>query len=144
MFRKIHSNRDPGDTLHSSLRKEFSVYFDALGIRIRLVLKTYPKQVFAGMVVLILGSTVFTLFLQKPPKSKLAAQVLKSMTQPAQKGFSQILTQADALSESLRLRNEILTMIALDTLSRNDSIRLQRKIDRFHELTLKTSSHDQN
>ncbi len=43
MFRKIHSNRDPNDTLITELRKEFSLYFEKASKTITQKLEQKPS-----------------------------------------------------------------------------------------------------
>ena len=72
MFRKIHSNRDPGDTILTELRKEFSHYFEKASKNITQKLEYKPKVSFAAMVCLILVSAglSFTVLRNKAPAEK--------------------------------------------------------------------------
>ncbi|HVY75280.1 MAG TPA: hypothetical protein VG890_10645, partial [Puia sp.] len=63
MFRKIHSNRDPRDTLLSELKKEFSTYFIAGSNCFRSILQRNPRFTFGSMVFLMAASIVITLTL---------------------------------------------------------------------------------
>lgn len=139
MFRKIHSNRKPGDTLWSSLAEEFSVYLNQFKIRFQSILKAYPKQAFALMVLLIVGSFLFTVIPWKTGSPKAAANHSGIGARPVQNSLSQILSHADALRESIRLKEEITAVLAKDSLNGADSIHLEKAIDRLHQLTLKTN-----
>lgn len=134
MFRKIHSNRNPGDTLFSALGNEFAVYRNAAKIRVQAFLVAYPKPVFGIMVICILASAVLTLTVLRPGKSG-PKPTVKTVTETAGRGFSQILSTADALRETLRIKQEISAIIARDTLTAADSLRLEKALDRFHQLT---------
>ena len=143
MFRKIHSKPDPSDTLYSALAKEFRVYIGWLKIKIRAFLKTYPKPVFAFMVISILVSAVLAITVFRFEKPQSVADT-KPPVSSTRKGFSQILSTADALRESLEIKREISALIAKDSLSSADSVVLEKALNRFHQLTITTNSHEPN
>lgn len=140
MFRKIHSNRDPTDTLFSALGKEFDVYLSAAKARVQAFLMAYPKPVFGFMVICILVSAMLTLTVFRSVKPKKTAPVRTVAVSSAGQGFSQILSTADALRESLQIRQEISALIAKDSLTAADSLRLEKALDRFHQLTITIKS----
>ncbi|NQX54475.1 hypothetical protein HQN86_12695 [Pedobacter panaciterrae] len=143
MFRKIHSKRDPSDTLYSALAREFRAYIDWLKAKIRGLLKAYPKPVFAFMVVSIIvsASLAVTVFRSEKPTS---VPQIKPAVSTVGKGFSQILATADALRESLEIKREISALIAKDSLSSADSVLLEKALNRFHQLTITTNSNEPN
>nr|WP_068890427.1 hypothetical protein [Pedobacter panaciterrae] len=141
MFRKIHSNRDPQDTILKALRKEFGAYIDYLKNRVIHVLRTYPKMAFFLMVLLMSASILLTLTVCKPVK-KVNEISVGHAVKPAQDGIGQIMSKAAAINESLHLKQEITALIAKDSLSASDSIRLEVAIDRLHQLTLKTNPNE--
>jgi hypothetical protein len=138
MFRKIHSKRDPNDTLFSALGKEFAVYLNVVKVRFQAFLKAYPNWIFGFMVMSILSSIVYTLTVSKRAKPRSNITV-KKVTEPAGQGFSQILSTADALRESLHIKREISALIAKDSLTSTDSLLLKNALDRFHQLTITTN-----
>ncbi|MEJ2880384.1 hypothetical protein [Pedobacter sp. GR22-6] len=144
MFRKIHSNRKPGVTVWSSLTEEFQVYLDKLKSRLRSLLIAYPKQAFALMIGLIIASLIFSLTGVEKPKATAAVSKRIPVIRPVENGLSQILTQADALRESVRIKEEILLMLDKDSLTAADSVHLEKAIDRLHQLTITSNPYDQN
>lgn len=135
MFKKIHSDRDPKDTLFTEIRKEFAVYIDSISTRIVYFLKKNPDLTYT-MMLLFLGASMilsFTIFRNKDPKPEESAHVIVS---PITNGFSRILETGAALKESIKLKAQIELLIAKDTLSKADSLFLGEAIDRLHQLSI--------
>lgn len=137
MFRKIHSNRDPSDTLYTELKKEFSSYIQKFNNWVRRICLKFPKLVYAMMVVLIMISFVLSilLFRKEKPKSK-TANVSPKTAAPMQDGLGQIMQKAYALKEAITLKTQIETLITKDSLTAQDSIVLGKAIDRLHNLSM--------
>lgn len=138
MFRKIHSNRDPRDTLFSEISREFSVYIQKFKHWFSGICLTYPKAVYSTMILLMIGSAISSfLFLQTkkpvPQKAKSASEV----TVPVKNGFGQILEKGLALQEAVELKTQIEMLIAKDSLTSIDSVSLEKAIDRLHMLSIK-------
>lgn len=142
MFRKIHSNRNPDDTIWRSLMTEFAVYINKAKSNFKSLLIAYPKHAYAIMVLLLLGSMLLTLTIGKPAKPKSLPENSRSLTQPARDGLSRLITGAGQFSESIRLKEEISAILAKDSLNGADSVHLEKAIDRLHQLTIKTNSHE--
>ena len=64
MFRKLHSNRDPRDTLLSEINKEFRPYIRKAGTGLKSIINSHPRFLFTMMVAGIVLSAVlsFTVF----------------------------------------------------------------------------------
>jgi hypothetical protein len=135
MFRKIHSNRNPQDTLLSELRKEFAVYIDRINASITGFLKQHPNLVYTLMVLFLAASMLlsFTILHNEGQKPGVSAKVMAS---PVSEGFGRILTTGAALKESIQLKAQIETLIAKDSLSKADSAFLGKAIDRLHQLSI--------
>jgi hypothetical protein len=135
MFKKIHSNRDPKDTLFTEIRKEFAVYIDSMSRKIVYFLKKNPDLTYT-MMLLFLGTSIilsFTVFRNKDPRPEVSANVIVS---PITNGFSRILETGAALKESIKLKEQIELLIAKDTLTKADSLFLGKAIDRLHQLSI--------
>lgn len=135
MFRKIHSNRDPKDTLFSELQKEFAVYLDRIAFSITGFLKMNPNLVYTLMLLFLAASMVlsFTILRHREQQPGVSANV---MVNPVSDGFGRILETGTALKESIRLKAQIETLIAKDTLTKADSLYLGKAIDRLHQLSI--------
>jgi predicted PurR-regulated permease PerM len=136
MFRKIHSNRNPQDTLFTELRKTFAVYFNRVDLWFRSTCLSYPRQVYSAMVILLVFSIIlsFTVFPGKPVVEK--PPPLKSISAELPSGFGQITQKALALQESMQLQQQIESLISRDSLSAQDSISLEKMVGRLQQLSL--------
>src|SRR3569833_2289355 len=98
MFKIIHSNRDPRDTLYSELKKEFSVYVDKGNSVFTNLICSYPRFVFALMITLLTASLIVAVMLhhKMPPKDKVSknSSVRKS---PVNDSFDNIMAAGTAL-----------------------------------------------
>jgi hypothetical protein len=129
MWKKIHSNRDPRDTLYSELHKEFSSYFGMAGNWVRHLAGAYPKILFGGMIALLLFSFIlsFTVFRE-------AGQPVSSVTHqvhPVNNGFDRILQATGQIRETLRLKALVDSLSVRKTLSARDSMLLDSALDRL-------------
>ncbi|MDT3401283.1 hypothetical protein [Mucilaginibacter terrae] len=133
MWPKIHSNRDPGDTLFAGIQKEFGQYFKLAGDRGKALLKDYPKTAFYSMVVLMAVSLIlsFTLFREREKESDLKAGQLA----PVSDGFGQLLETTGKIRETISLRQVIDSLSAKSSLAARDSLRLNAALDRLRKLS---------
>jgi pyruvate/2-oxoglutarate dehydrogenase complex dihydrolipoamide acyltransferase (E2) component len=133
MFRKIHSNRDPRDTLLSELRNEFKSHFEGASKGITQKLEKKPKFTFGTMIVLMAFSGVlsFTVFRNKAPAEKINKNVKVNAVSD---GFSQILSASEAIKRALALKQQIDSLTAKKTLSKSDSEVLINDLDKLHQL----------
>lgn len=144
MFRKLHSNRDPRDTLLREIKKEFSVYFGQAESGIRSVLGRYPRQAFGCMVFLMLVSLVlsFTVFRNREqavvtvggPAAVPVRGNSPGVLAPVGSGFSQILQTTATLKQTLELKQRIDTLLAKGRLSQSDSVQLAASLDELQRL----------
>jgi hypothetical protein len=133
MFRKIHSNRDPRDTLLSELKKEFSIYFEKASKTTLQTLQRKPILTFASMVILMAFSAVlsFTVFRNKAPAAK-PPKIAK--VNAVSDGFNQILSASQAIKKGLALKQQIDSLTAKKALSKKDSEVLINDLDKLHQL----------
>jgi hypothetical protein len=131
MFKKIHSDRDPQDTVYSELKKEFAVYFIKANSAGKRITGRYPNFFFGAMVLLMLASLVlsFTVFRvsEAPVAEKAAPSLINS-------GFDQILQTGTALKETIQLKRQVDSLAAKKALSLPDSAALEKDLDRLKQI----------
>ena len=132
MFKKIHSNRDPGDTLYSEIKKEFGEYFHKAGSSTKSFTERYPKLLFGLMVLCITVSisVVFTLRKRPAPPPKITVS-------PVSDGFSQILNLSAALKETITLKKQVDSLSKKRTLDNADSATLLNDLNRLQQINSK-------
>jgi hypothetical protein len=135
MFRKITSNRDPGKTLGSEIKKEFGIYFDHAGKHGRRLMQKYPRQVFMIMVVAILFSGILAFTVMRSPK---APEIMPKPAdrQQAVAGIGQIISTASALQTLWGLQKQVDSLLKKKTLSRADSLTLNNGLSQIESLRL--------
>lgn len=126
MFRKITSNRDPGKTLGSELKKEFGVYFERAGRRGRELMAKYPRQVFIMMIVAILFSGIMAFTVMRSHKAPTIT--VKAVPQSAASGLGQIISTATALQTLWGLQQHIDSLLKKDSLTHADSLTLNQAL----------------
>jgi hypothetical protein len=111
MFKKIHSNREPGTSVYRELKKEFGTSFDRVEACVRRIATSYPQQVFALMVFAMVVSIVlsFTYFRKEElDNSQPAIQQVRNQRPVTVTGqFGQLLETTALLQESLELKKHI-------------------------------------
>jgi hypothetical protein len=127
MFKKIHSNRDPQDTVFSELRKEFRPYYESAGKRFNRMLKCFPRFWFGLMIVLLVFSLILSFIVCRRPTAKV--QVVKASINPVTIGFGQIMAANAALQKTIMLKKRVDSLLHLKSLSRADSLELSGDID---------------
>lgn len=135
MFRKIHSNTDPGATIGTELKKEFGRYFRRAGIHCRHLLGKYPIPFFAGMVISILlsGILAFTILRVDNPQALTALPRLPASG--AGGGMGSMLEAYDALKEAAVLQSRIEAIARKDTLDTGDSTEVIDAFKRIDEIS---------
>ena len=132
MWKRIHSNRDPRDTLYSEIRKEFASYFAIAGTAGKRLTGAYPKFLFGCMVFLMALSLVlsFTIF-RHPEKTKIT--VVKKVY-PVEDGFDQIIQATSKIRKTMRLKKLVDSLSAKKQLSGQDSTLLDSALDRLSQI----------
>lgn len=135
MFRKIHSNRNPRDTLYRELKKEFSAYTDKGNRLSQQLAAKYPRFLFGLMIALLLVSAVLAVWLH--PKM---VQPEKTNPRPQSAvlngGFERILAAGTALGQTIQLRRQVDSITAKKVLTKSDSITLVRDLDSLQHIRL--------
>ncbi|MEJ2884658.1 hypothetical protein [Pedobacter sp. GR22-6] len=134
MFKKIHSNRPPGVTLLSELKKEFAQLSTSVYATLLIFLQRRPRFVFATMILLMLSSMVLSFYVLRPGITITAGQK-PSVVRPISDGFGEIVRQGDALRRTIAIKQEIEQMLAKDSLSGADSLRMSLAIDELKRLS---------
>jgi len=132
MLKKLRSNRDPGDTVFTELRREFKPQINYVAEGFKKKVDTYPRLVFWLMVINITLSAVLSFTVFRHPSDPPGKPV--KITAPVSDGFGQIMQASQAISEMLRLKKAIDSLSAKKQLDRNDSLALENALDRFQQL----------
>jgi hypothetical protein len=135
MFRKIHSNRDPRDTLYSELKKEFSVYAGKGNQFSQRLAAKYPRLLFSLMTGLLLASAVLAVILHPkmvPPEK----MTTRPQSEPFNNGFDHILAAGTALKTTIHLRRQVDSITAKKVLNKSDSTTLVRDLDSLQHIRL--------
>lgn len=132
MWKKIHSNRDPRDTLFSELQKEFGSHFTVAGNAFKNLASAYPKFLFGCMIFLMALSIVLSFTIFRHPDRKQPVAVSK--VSPVEDGFSQILQAAGNIRATMQLKRMVDSLTAKKLLSGRDSILLDSALSRLAEI----------
>jgi len=137
MFKKIHSNRDPRDTLYSELKKEFSVYVDKGNSVFKSLVCGYPRFFFGLMIALLVASLILAVAMHHKmlPKDGVAT-VPKTRAIPVNEGFDNIMAAGLALKRTIRLRRQVDSITAKKTLTQTDSLTLLRDLDSLQHIRI--------
>ncbi|MGF7036936.1 hypothetical protein [Mucilaginibacter lappiensis] len=135
MWRRIHSNRDPRDTLLSEIRKEFGTYFIILANYGKQVLTGNPRFFYWAMVFLMAVSMVlsFTVFRQ-PEEFRQPAPGLRESVAPVHEGFDQILEATAKIKETLRLKHLVDSITSRRSLTQADSMTLDTALSQLQRI----------
>lgn len=132
MFRKITSNREPGKTLGSELKKEFGIYFERAGNGSRQLLEKNPRQTFTIMVIAILFSGVLAFTVMRQQEMP----ILKGEAAPQRvsSGFGQIISTANALQVLWATQQQVDSLLKKKTLTHSDSLTLNQALTQMETL----------
>jgi hypothetical protein len=127
MWKRIHSNRDPRDTLITELRKEFKPYVNSLEQLIRAFVSRKPKWVLWSMVFLLTASAIlsFTVFRAHDPQRDKP----NGRSQQVSSGFNEILLTTQKLRITIALKQVIDSLSAKKNLTMADSTKLNGALD---------------
>ena len=132
MWRKIHSNRDPRDTLYSEIREEFDGYFAVAAHAGKRLVSAYPKFIFGCMVTLIALSMVLSFTIFRHPEQAKAPATKK--VNPVEDGFSQIIQATGNIRETMHLKILVDSLTSKRQLSHEDSTLLDSALDRLSKI----------
>ena len=130
MWKRIHSDRDPRDTLWSELHKEFNAYFGIVARSFKGLLSRHPKYAFGLMVILLVVSLAlsFTVFRAKITPNTGHLRV------PVTNGISGLIAAGGRLQATIRLGNLVDSITAKPSLSAADSISLESALNQLDSL----------
>jgi hypothetical protein len=133
MWPKIHSNRDPRDTLFTELRKEFGAYYQLAGDWGIRLLKSHSKIAFYAMIALLLISLVlsFTVFRNREKVAVVTPRPITTLSD----GFGQIMRTTGKISEIVMLKQQVDSLSVRKNLSAADSGRLIAALDRLQQFS---------
>jgi hypothetical protein len=132
MWKRIHSNRDPRDTLYSEIHKEFGSYFAIAGNAAKRLVGAYPKFFWGCMIFLMALSFVlsFTVF----RNYEKANSTVVNKVNPVEDGFSQILQATGNIRETMKLKSLVDSLTAKRQLSTLDSTLLDSALNRLSKI----------
>jgi len=133
MFKKIHSERDPRDTVISEVKKELRPYFSKASRSLKAIAERYPKFLFAMMVINMTLSAIlcFTVFRNRePPKKALPIKIASTVTD----GFDRIMKAGAALRQTARLKKQVDSISQKKMLTQTDSAVLLKDLDSLQHI----------
>lgn len=132
MFKKIRSNINPDVTVTGELRKEFGKYFDKAEEKTNSFFVAYPKQIFIGMLVIIVISAIICFLVLTPERQKKKMpDVFKettSVTNNVTSGLGDIVELGTKVNDIYKLKKQMEQIIAKDKLTKSDSLFLEKAI----------------
>lgn len=135
MWKRIHSNRDPRDTLYSEIHKEFAAYFLIAGNAGKRLASAYPKFLFGCMILLMAMSLVLSFTVFRHPEKTTMTAVQK--VNPVADGFDQIIQVTGNIRETIRLKKLVDSLTAKKLLTVHDSTLLDSALDRLSRINKK-------
>jgi hypothetical protein len=132
MWKRIHSNRDPRDTLYSEIHKEFGSYFAIAGSAAKRLAGAYPKFIWGCKIFLLALSFVLSITVFRKPEKANVTAVKK--VNPVEDGFSQILQATGNIRETMNLKKLVDSLTAKSQLSAEDSILLDSALSRLSKI----------
>lgn len=133
MFKRISSKVDPDATVAKEIRKEFGKYFDQANDSRNRFLSAYPKQIFIGMVALIVISAVVCFLILTPDqrqKEKMP-DFFKGTTHVGNEvtdGVGQIIDLGTKISDLNTLRKQVEAVLAKPKLTHADTVFIEKAI----------------
>jgi len=135
MFRKIHSNRNPKDTILSQIKTEFRPYIEKTSVVINQQMKKHPKLLYMLMLIsmFISAAASFTIFRNPGPAAK-KNQVSQAKLNVVTDGFDQISNTTTTIGQTIRLKNQIDSLSKNQNLTQQDSLTLGKDLDQLRHL----------
>ena len=141
MFRKIRSNRDPGRAVFAELDQQFRPYLTLMRRRMVLVLKAYPRQIFALMVLALLFSVLYSFGVLRAPVEKEVKASTVSVNGKNEKhaptigdGLSKISSTGTKLRKTIWIRKQVDSVLAREILDDKDTLFLESKLEELRQL----------
>ncbi|MBB6131507.1 hypothetical protein [Mucilaginibacter lappiensis] len=146
MWKKINSKAGGTANFFMEFKKEFSAGFEKFGYNFRLWTEAYPRQLFIGMIVLIIGSFVISFVLIKPHHKPFiqhnnlknlpdSSQTAAGLTRKMSTGFDDIIEKTQNISKILELKKRVKALVGKKELSPVDSSTLRNDLDTLRTLS---------
>lgn len=132
MLKKIHSNRDPRDTLYSEVRKEFGAYFTVAGNACKHWLGSYPRFFYGLMIAALVASLILSFTLFRHP-DKVNPVRVKAIN-PVGEGFDRIMRASEQIRQTILLKHMVDSITSKKILTGKDSVALDSALDRLKEI----------
>jgi hypothetical protein len=135
MWRRIHSNRDPRDTLLSEIQKEFSSYIH-IAAKASIALLSRNPRLYYWLMVSLLVVSIFLSFIvfRHPGDIKQQPVSVKTTVAPVNQGFEEILQATAKIKETLRLKHLVDSISSRKSLTATDSIALDSALSQLQRL----------
>nr|WP_181718587.1 hypothetical protein [Pedobacter sp.]QJS06248.1 hypothetical protein [Pedobacter sp.] len=138
MLQKINSNKEPDVTVTSEIRKEFGAYFDKAEEKRNVLLKSYPKQIFIGMLISIAISLIICFVVMTPDvrqKDKMPHYELsgKEVAGNVINGLSDTYKKGSTVVDLIELRTQVEEVLKKPVLTHEDSLFLEKAIILFEQ-----------
>jgi len=138
MFKRISSNVDPDATVATEIRKEFGKYFDQAANSRNRFFRSYPKQIFIGMVALIVisGIVCFLIFTPSQRQKEKMPDFFKGTANVGNEvtdGVGQIIDLSTKISDLNTLRKQVEAVLAKPKLSHADTVFLEKAIQQLEQ-----------
>jgi len=133
MLKRIHSEREPGVTLWSEIRKEFAIYFTRFGHLATVMLEKRPRLGIWIMLVTLLISTGLSFTIFRGPKTGKKATPIK-FAPSIHDGIDGVLSAAAAVRESVKLKHFVDSIATRKALTSTDSIALDSALSKLEQL----------
>jgi hypothetical protein len=126
MFKKLRSEREPGQTVLRGIKDEFSVYFYKAETTMTAFLKRYPKPAFYIMLATLLGSVIINFFFHIKPPGKQTALPAASL--------NSLRNSAGAFSQAMQIKAQVNQLLRKPALSHTDSLNLNQALDSLQKI----------
>lgn len=140
MFKKTSSDKDQPNFL-TEIKKEFGGHFALFNLRFKTICEKYPKQIFIGMVSMILVSLILSFTVIVPmEKRRLAAEVIASQKRVSEKNLrglksipgerlNDVIAGIGRMKEAIIIKQRVDAMLLKKHLTATDSSSLNTLLD---------------
>lgn len=130
MFKRIHSNRDPGTTVLSELRKEFAVYISRIRRAGQAIVKAHPRTTFTTMLISLIASGVMCFTIERNHEPVKALPKIDP-------GFAKMNDAVQLIRRSMLVKRRIDSLTSQKKLSHQDSLILEKDLDTLSQFNKK-------
>jgi hypothetical protein len=132
MLKKIHSDRDPQDTLYSEVVKEFGAYFTIAGNSFKRCLGSCPRFFYGLMVTLLIISLILSFTVFRHPDN--AIPVKQQVINPIGDGFNRMMRASEQIRQTIKLKRLVDSISSKKLLTEKDSSALESALDQLREI----------